>query len=158
MDPIQTARLLLIQFIHPQDENHQYVYRMEDCIPLEVVVSAPGVQPVKLQTRECCFKCFSAHEKDNPRGPHDCEVRTKTFFRAVAKQWRWCRQERISDPKAADIPRRWQNCGQTIFRKCVDSGDEDCCKAARKLGAHNITKIIQEIVTGIKSFDDLAEI
>ena len=91
----------------------------------------------------------------NTRRTINTALRTKNFFRACAKHWRWCRQEGLSDPRSADIPRRLQNCGQTIFRKCVDGDDEDCRVAARMVGAATITVIVQEMVTGIKGFDAL---
>ena len=93
IDSAQMASLLLLQRIHPEHKNHVLVFQMDDCIPLKVVVSKPSVLPQEWQTRECCYECFNQHEKNNQYGPHDCEVRTKNFFRACATHWRWCRQE-----------------------------------------------------------------
>ena len=93
IDSAQMASLLLLQSIHLEHKNHKMVFQMDDCIPLKVMVSKPSVLPEELQTRECCYKCFSEHEENNRYGPHDCEVRTKHFFRACAEHWRWCRQE-----------------------------------------------------------------
>ena len=78
-----------------------------------------------------------------------------SYFKCIARHWRWCGHER-TEPHAADVRRRWQNCGDTIFRTCLDGGGH-CATAARKIGAHNITKMIKEIVTGFKSLDSLEQ-
>ena len=74
--PDQVAKLMLIKCTHCKHKDDQLVYRMEDCIPLKCMVSDPGVKPERLETRECCFECFSAHEACNPHGPGKdcCEV------------------------------------------------------------------------------------
>ena len=110
--PDQTAKLMLIKCTHREYKGDQLVYWMEDCIPLKCMVSDPCAETERLETRECCFECFSAHEACNPHGPGNdgCEVRSKSYFKAAAKHWRWCKLERI-DPRSADIPRRWPTCG-----------------------------------------------
>ena len=83
IDSAQMASLLLLQRIHAEHKNHKLVFQMDDCIPLKVVVLKTSVLPQEWQTRECCYECFSEHEKNNQYGPHDCEVRTKKSLEPV---------------------------------------------------------------------------
>ena len=87
--PDQVAKLMLIKCAHCKHKDDQLVYRMEDCIPLKCLISDPGEEPQRWETRECCFECFSAHEADNPHGAGQDgnDVRSKSYFKAAAKHW-----------------------------------------------------------------------
>ena len=101
----QVAKLMLIKCTHCKHKDDQLVYRMEDCISLKCLISDPGEEPQRWETRECCFERFSPHEACNPHGPgkDGCEVPSKSYFKAAAKHWRWCSEGQI-DPRSADSP------------------------------------------------------
>ena len=63
-------------------------------------------------------------------------------------------QNRI-DPRDKDVPKRWSHCGHEIWVNSKNSTDPDLQAAARLIGKKAIFKIIMELVSGIKTPEEV---
>ena len=58
---------------------------------------------------------------------------------------------------ATDVPRRWGNCGHSMYFKCYNSGDKQLKVAVHKLEPTVISSIVKDLTAGMKMFFDLTE-